>query len=470
MKFKFFGFLFLFLYAFVNPVLAVSDPRSVPNNIVGINSLSPESEIADVASLVNNGGDWGYVVIVIRKDERDLKRWQSFLDQARKQHLIPVIRLATMIDKKGFWEHPGENDVQEWADFLSKLYFPTKNRYVQVYNEVNVSGEWGGEVNAADYARELDKTIDAFKEKSGDFFILNAPLDLSLTTSKTSLETSEFFQKMEDAVPGIFKKLDGWASHSYPNPDFSAPPSESGKTSIEGFIWELDQIDTYIAGKDLPVFITETGWKRDKNGLTEDEIANYYKEAFANAWNDERIVAVTPFVLNYPEPLFDQFSFKNSTENSAHTYYEHFFAIRDLPKVKGEPRRENLISELKINRPSVVLKDFENVIRFRFKNEGNYVWDTKKDLAIKVISANLSVRKPSWSKEEVYPGQEVTATLKIQGIDRGTVPLRLQIVHGGQILAESKSELTVDTPFSLFIKRIKALWSHLRLDVFGRFL
>lgn len=451
---------FLFLQVFVSPVSAISDPRLNPNNVIGINSLSPQAEIDEVASLVNKGGDWGYIVIVIKKDERNLGRWQSFLDKAREYHLIPIIRLATVFDKTGHWQKPEQNDAKSWADFLSELYFPTKNRYIQIYNEVNVAGEWGGEVDTAGYARELSKTIDALKEKSDDFFILNAPLDLSRITSTMSLEASEFFQEMETAVPGIFNKLDGLASHSYPNPDFSAPPSKSGKTGIDGFAWELSKIGQYT-NKDLPVFITETGWRRvteNASGLKEDQIASYYKEAFENVWNDSRIVAVAPFVLGYPEPLFDQFSFKNSKDGSNTTYYSYFTAVSDLPKVKGDPKRDNVISELKISKPSVILKDFENEINFEFKNVGNYVWDTKKGLSIKVSSEDISISQTMWDKENIYPGQEVFATIKIKGNAQKIVPLKLQIIDADKILAESNSTLTIETPFSLFIKKIKSFW------------
>jgi len=395
------------------------------------------------------------MVLVIKKDERDTKRWQVFLDQARKNHLIPIIRLATVFDKNGYWTRPDVHDANDWANFLSKLYFPTKNRYVQIYNEVNVSGEWGGKVDAADYAQELSKTIDVLKSKSSDFFILNAPLDLSIATSKGSLDAGVYFQQMQDAVPGIFNKLDGLASHSYPNPDFSAPPIKSGRTGIDGFAWELAQIDSY-AGKDLPVFITETGWKRTAQ-LPEEQIANYYKYAFENIWNDKRIAAVAPFVLSYPEPLFNQFSFLNSSDSSNKTYYSYFSEIAYLPKLKGEPERENLIAELKIEKPNIVLKDFERTISFKFKNAGNFVWDTRKDLSIKVISANITIGQTAWSKGEIYPGQEVAATIKIKGNAQGTVPLKLEIVDGDNILAQSESLLAIETPWSLFIKKLKSL-------------
>ena len=84
--------------------------------------------------------------------------------------------------------------------------------------------------------------------------------------------------QMEIAVPGIFTKLDGWASHSYPNPGFSSSPLKLGQKGISGYKWELERIAGYLDGKDLGVFITETGWRRS-NFLSDETISNYFEVA-----------------------------------------------------------------------------------------------------------------------------------------------------------------------------------------------
>ena len=60
-------------------VLAIYDPRTVPNNKAGVHILSP-SEITSAANLVNSqGGDWGYVTIPIQPTDRDKDKWQTFM-------------------------------------------------------------------------------------------------------------------------------------------------------------------------------------------------------------------------------------------------------------------------------------------------------------------------------------------------------------------------------------------------------
>ncbi len=457
----FLSFLILFIFS-SNSVFAVSDPRSVPNNKVGINILSPEAEVEDAGTLVNTNGDWGYVVVTIAKNERDLNRWQNFLNQTNKYHLVPIIRLATEFDSQnGYWKKPGENDAKDWADFLSKLYFPTKNRYIQIYNEVNRDNEWGGTTDPSSYAKELSKTIDVLKSKSDDFFVLNAPLDLALQNSKTSIEASEFFREMDASTSsGIFKKLDGWASHSYPNPNFSASPDKLGRIGINGYNWELSEISAFTKGKDLPVFITETGWKREEEigqGLSEDKISDYYKEAFSKIWNDERVVAVAPFLLGYPEPLFNQFAFKAAGKENK-DYYKYFFTIRDLPKVKGQPEREDSLSDTKVFVPNYIMKNIGNYITVNFKNTGNYIWDAQRDLMIKILGEDTKAYQVFWAEEEIYPGMEARAIIRIESGFTGIKPTTIQITKDSKTLGQEIVYLRSETTlFTILVDKIRAL-------------
>ena len=446
---------FIILALSSQQVSAVSDPRTVSNNKVGINIISPEAEIKDAATLVNTNGDWGYVVITLTRDERDIERLQAILDRTLEQHLIPIIRLATEFDAgNGYWMRPEEKDAKEWADFLSKLHYPTRNRYIQAYNEVNRAAEWGGEVDPANYAKHLSDTSDALKAKSEDFFVLNAPLDLSLVTSASSLDPAAYFLGMEMASPGIFSKIDGFSSHSYPNPAFSASPSERGKIKIDGFSWELSEISKYTS-KDLPVFITETGWRRS-DSQSEDVISEYYKQAFESVWNDSRVAAVAPFLLSYPEPLFNEFSFKTDGSDPQKPYYEYFSTIRDMDKVKGEPERRDILSDFKIDKQDYISQNSGDSIRFEFKNIGNYLWKPGKDLKIKILGQNIIVSKTLWDKEDVYPGNEVKTSVNVRSVIGGTISLEIQVVSNNEVLVSKEITIRSNSPFSGSVLSVKS--------------
>ena len=128
MKKFFLLFVTLSLCYFVTPAQAVFDPLAVPNNRVGVHILDPQ-EIHQAAKLVNSsGGSWGYVTIPIRSNDRDREKWIRFFDNAKKEKLIPIIRLATYPEGPAGSNHLF--DLVDFANFLSDMPWPTKNRYL----------------------------------------------------------------------------------------------------------------------------------------------------------------------------------------------------------------------------------------------------------------------------------------------------------------------------------------------------
>src|SRR3989338_8623364 len=145
-------FVSCFLYL-VTSVKAISDPRAVPNNKYGIHIISAtRDEASEAAGLGNANGDWGYITVLAESGDRNEQKWQEFFNELRRRHLIPIIRLATKPVNGGNWERPYENEGEAWADFLDKLNWPVKNRYVTIYNEPNHGSEWGGTVDPEGFA------------------------------------------------------------------------------------------------------------------------------------------------------------------------------------------------------------------------------------------------------------------------------------------------------------------------------
>lgn len=322
----------LIFLLFPNKSFAVYDPLSVPNNKIGVHILFP-TELDKARELINSsGGDWGYVTIPIQAGDKDLKKWQDFMNDARTLHLIPIVRLATEGDyfNKATWRKPTDADILDFANFLSSLNWPTKNRYIVVFNEVNRSDEWNGEANPAEYARILSYAVTLFKSKSPDFFIISSGMDNASISRNGSYSQYDYFKLMNDAVPGIFNQFDGFASHSYPNPGFISSPDAKTRSSISSFILERDEINS-MSSKKLPVFITETGW--DQSKISDKQVGDYFKQALDGAWNDPGIVAITPFLLNAGPGPFEKFSLVKNDGNKN----EVFKAIESYQKIKGSP-------------------------------------------------------------------------------------------------------------------------------------
>jgi len=326
--------LILCLFLFIpQTALAFYDPLSVPNNRLGIHVLHPD-EIETAAKLVNNDqkSSWGYITVPIQAGDRNRPKWIRFMEQARNQKIIPIIRIATFANGPN-WAEPNNYDLTDFANFLNDLPWPTKNRYVVIFNEVNRADEYGGFINPENYADILTNAVTVFKTRSENFFILPAGLDNAAANSNNSLNWSTYLNRMHAHQPEIFNLIDGWTSHAYPNPGFSASPLLSGSNKINSFLSDLAYIKKFT-NKNLPVFITETGWSNQN--LVEDRIANYYELAFSRVWNHPNIVAVTPFLLQASTPPFNQFSLLKDNHPTA-----AFLTLQSLA-IKGEPELEPL--------------------------------------------------------------------------------------------------------------------------------
>ena len=307
------------------------------NNKFGLYIYAENADFFEIAqNLVNsNGGDWGYVLIPYNvSSDRDVEKWARVFAQLRSKHLIPIVQLWD-VDVNDY-----EDQTEEAAEFLNQFVWPVKERYISAYNEMNSRAFWYGEINPAQYAEILDHTIDAFKEEDADFFIMNGAFNISAASDGQHLDAFAYMFQMDQQVPGIFSKLDGWASHSYPQPNFAGSPYSTGRWSIQAYENELSYLkNTLGVQKDLPVFITETGWAHaeganyDSSFLTIDQISNNFRIAFEEVWLlDPRVRAVTPFTIKY-EPPFDHFSWVNEDN----VPYRHYDVVKDIAKVAGNP-------------------------------------------------------------------------------------------------------------------------------------
>lgn len=253
---------------------------------------------------------WDYVTIPFTLD--DIRRgvdWQKFFYQARDLKFQPIVRLATRFDR-GVWVVPTRKDIVDMIAVLSSLDWPLPSeRIVVVFNEPNHAKEWGGHLKPSEYAHVLQFAADWMHTEMLGYVVLPAGLDLDAPNSASTMEAFVFLERMIDEESRVLNSLDGWTSHSYPNPAFSASPTVNGKNSLRGFEYELAFLKKYT-DREFPVYITETGWVDSKK--TKRWLPQYYQYAVDHIWSDPRVRAVTPFVLQGAPGSFAQFSFYDS--------------------------------------------------------------------------------------------------------------------------------------------------------------
>ena len=369
----------ILIFVFTGSVHAFNS--SPPNNKFGIHLAQPEEhDIQRASDLVNStGGRWGYVTLVMQENDRDRNKWQNVFNQLRKYHLIPIIRLATRAEGP-HWKRPSKDEAGEWAYFLSSLTWVVKDRYIVLFNEPNHGSEWGGSVDAVGYAEVAQAFAKALKEKDKNFFVMLAGLDAAAPSSAPAYaDEATFIGDLLNAQPDIFQYIDGWASHSYPNPGYQGTPDDRGRNTVRNYEWELDLLKNLGVNQDLPVFITEAGWPHIN--LSPETVGSYIVGSFENIWlPDDRVRAVTPFVLNYQGEPFAAFSW---IRPGGEEVYSHYTQVQGAAKIAGDPEIIHGGS-ISFFRPKELLIRSTYHFQLLLKNTGEGLWDKDDDYILKL--------------------------------------------------------------------------------------
>lgn len=402
----------LFLFIFAKPVSAITDPTSTTNNKFGIHVLNLD-DLEPASKLVNSsGGQWGYVTLVIRQNDQNHDKWQQIFDKCRELKLIPIIRLATY-PKEDYWVKPELSQIQSWVNFLDSLNWVIQNRYLVLFNEPNHAKEWGNDINPQEYTRVSKAFIKSLKASSSDYFILPAGFDTAAPNSSGTITATSFWQQMHQEDSSIFTLFDGWNSHSYPNPGFSGPVTGTGFGSLKSYHSELSFLSKYNLNPNIPVFITETGWIHKQGkilGATTNQstaLSNFYTSAFTSTWTENNLVAITPFILNYPQPPFEQFTWQIPNSND---FYPHYYAVKDLKKNSGQPVQVHNSKVIDANIPEKLIDSSEYQLEITFKNTGQSIWN-QEDFSLKAIGD----LKPSLTRPDLVtkPGSDLTFQINL---------------------------------------------------------
>lgn len=299
---KIFG-LIIWLYLLFQVPVALAETSKF-----GVHILRPE-ELQQAKVFLSDEAkpeDWHYLTVPLTLD--DLKRekeWREFFAQAKESRVAPIIRLATRFENNA-WKIPNRKEIVQLFAFLNHFEWPTSERYVIVFNEVNHAAEWGGQLDPTGYAEILRFASEWAHSENQNYVILPAAMDLAAPNGQATREAFAFLEQMYQADPSIFQLVDVWNSHSYPNPGFSSAPTRSTQNSIRGFLHELAWLKQKT-GRELETFITETGWVNTPQ--TSRWLTSYYLYSLQHVWSHPQVRGVTPFLLKGDPGPFSSFGF-----------------------------------------------------------------------------------------------------------------------------------------------------------------
>ncbi len=467
MRFLKFFLCFLILLHFTNNAAWAERP----NNKFGIHlGVVTDIELRNASALVNSsGGEWGYVTFVINEKEMDKHRWQQVFEQMRELHLIPIVRLATSF-ANGSWRRPDPQEAEKWANFLNSLNWVVKNRYIVLFNEPNHGDEWGGQTSPENYGEVAYNFARTLKEKNPDFFVMPAGFDSASPHKPPNFEDEEIFLRqmfsylVKENKP-IFNYLDGWASHSYPNHGFIGSPWDEGRNSVKNYLWEETFLNRLGIDKKLPIFITETGWphaegKNYQRGLyTQDAVALNFRTYFNRMTSDSRVMAVTPFILNYQDVPFDHFSWQRLGNQSG--FYPQYEAVSQLPKTKGDPIQEQRFKFIR-NLPLKLTANSTYQIPLAIRNEGQAIWSLKDNYQLRLVDGSTDFNNYFFSDfSNLKPFDEETLWFYLKTGDKlGKFDLNFAVFKNGKPVSNLQPwvltiipAIDIDFTINLFPKR-----------------
>jgi hypothetical protein len=246
-----------------------------------------------------------YVTVPYLLSDRRISTWNSFFQLCRENRITPIIRLSSDFDfDAGHWKVPNRREIIEGISFLSSLEWQGE-RIVVLFNEPNHAKEWGGSIDPEGYADVAMFVASWLHTEPLDYVVLPAGLDASAPNSGTTMDSFLFWDWMFSRQPDLVNWINGWTSHSYPNPGFVGSPYSIGKQSLRGFEEELNYLRRF-SKQDLPVYITETGWRQTKS--INRVLASYFDYAYKNIWSHPQVRAVTVFLLQGSPGPFEEFS------------------------------------------------------------------------------------------------------------------------------------------------------------------
>ncbi|MFZ5376248.1 MAG: hypothetical protein ACOZAN_01085 [Patescibacteria group bacterium] len=321
-----------FLLAFLMCFLLVSQVKAEAE-VLGVHVLHPH-EIDQANELVadESSEKWHYLTIPFSLEDLNRKdEWKNFFQQAKEKRIIPIVRLVTKFEN-GSWKRPNRREVTQQISFLSELEWPTEQKTLIIFNEVNHASEWGGQVDPESYTRVLRFASQWAHAEDPGFVVLPAAMDLAAPNGGSTMEAFNYLESMYKYDSQIFSYLDAWNSHSYPNPGFSSSPERDTKNSLRGFLHELAFLREKT-GRDFKVYITETGWVA--NGGTVRWLESYYLYALQHIWNNPQVVAVTPFLLKGDPGPFAGFGFLDRNDKPTAQYMALQAALEKLRKGKS---------------------------------------------------------------------------------------------------------------------------------------
>jgi polysaccharide biosynthesis protein PslG len=256
------------------------------------------------------------------------------MDKAVQASNAAGIKMIATVDFGPAWARadgvangPPDNP-QDFRDFIYALVsrYKTGSTHghvdaVEMWNEPNLSREWGGQTpNASQYINLLKAGYQGAKWADPTVTVLSSALTPTGTYDSTSTPDDVFLQQMYDAGAKDFFDVLGVHAPGYKAPPQMSPDQVAADPSLGGYkffafrhVEDLRGIMVKNGDSGKQIWVTEFGWTSDPIHpayswfkVTQDQQAQYIVDAYKWAVNNWSPWIGVMSVWNLPEPDWTQ--------------------------------------------------------------------------------------------------------------------------------------------------------------------
>ncbi len=210
-----------------------------------------------------------------RKGEFDWAKYDHIVDLAEQYDMEIIARL----DRPPGWSRKNNqfktrppDNLEDYGDFVSEFvrHYRGRVRYIQIWNEPNLTAEWGFQrVDAVAYTRLLEMAYRRAKEVAPGVSVLSAPLAITLEDASMRGNHNDliFLEQMYQAGAGDY--FDILSSNAF---GLDRPPEDPPDPMVLNFrrVELQREIMERYGDADKPIWINEYGWNAAPASFAEE--------------------------------------------------------------------------------------------------------------------------------------------------------------------------------------------------------
>lgn len=203
-------------------------------------------------------------------------KYDNIVDLANEYGIQMIVRLdlpPKWTHPNNQWPHTPPDNFEDYGDFVYKVVsrYKGKVKYYQLWNEPNLSTEWGGKpVDAREYVRLLKIGYQRAKEADPNCVIVSAALAPTIEESWRALNDQIYLQRMYDAgAKDYFDILSVMAYGLRSGPDDRRLTLQDVNFSRPLLIREI-MVKNGDAAK--PIWASEMGWNAQPESVRAEPV------------------------------------------------------------------------------------------------------------------------------------------------------------------------------------------------------